>query len=324
MQLVAYYEDGVPTTAFFLGMRKTIRNCLVPRRGLFLNRTGIPILDSLWNEYNCFLNNKTELNTFVQILDSLPFNWDEITMMNLDCDLFPGICLWCNAGPYNLIQDDETLARCVDLELVRQQDGNYFNLLSRKTRSHLRKSVRLYEAHGPIECRRATELPEALGIIDELVQAHMNMWGARGQQGSFGYEYFLNFHKTLIQNRFETGEIQLLKIMAGTKPLGYLYNFLYDQKVYAYQTGFNYEPDNRLKPGLISHSKAIELNARTGQAIYDFLGGNDRYKKNLGTGDRKMVSVRVQKPRFRFRIEKRIETAARSVMQKYHRRQSTT
>ena len=75
-----------------------------------------------------------------------------------------------------------------------------------------------------------------------------------------------------------------------------------------YQSGIAYEADNRLKPGLVCHAHAVAYNAAAGHRIYDFLGGEARYKKSLSTDAahvRELTWSTIQRPRFRFALEAR-------------------
>jgi CelD/BcsL family acetyltransferase involved in cellulose biosynthesis len=108
----------------------------------------------------------------------------------------------------------------------------------------------------------------------------------------------------LVRDAFGRDEIQLLAIEAGSKRIGYIYNFIYRGRVYNYQTGFDYalcQTHNR--PGLVSHARAIEFNAARGHLIYDFLGGDLEYKQALGTGDAVMSWATLQRERLRFTVE---------------------
>ena len=50
----------------------------------------------------------------------------------------------------------------------------------------------------------------------------------------------------------------MLRITAGGRIIGYLYNFVHAGHVYNYQSGFAYEDDPVVKPGFVSHYLAIE------------------------------------------------------------------
>jgi CelD/BcsL family acetyltransferase involved in cellulose biosynthesis len=64
--------------------------------------------------------------------------------------------------------------------------------------------------------------------------------------------------------------------------IGILYNFAYMGRVSAYQSGFVYrDADRAAKPGLTCHHAAINYALEKAMDIYDFLAGDDRYKRSL-------------------------------------------
>ena len=95
------------------------------------------------------------------------------------------------------------------------------------------------------------------------------------------------FIKTIINRRFDAGEIQLLHILCGEETLGCIYNFVYQGVVYHYQNGFNYERFSN-SPGIVSLALAIPYNAAQGHKIFDFMAGDSEYKRSLST-DKKMM-----------------------------------
>jgi len=74
-------------------------------------------------------------------------------------------------------------------------------------------------------------------------------------------------------------------------------------RVYSYQSGFRYENDPAVKPGLVSHYLAIERHLTAGAAIYDFMAGATRHKQSLGTDRTMMLWATARRDRLRFRIE---------------------
>ncbi len=85
--------------------------------------------------------------------------------------------------------------------------------------------------------------------------------------------------------------------------LGYLYNFVYQRRVYCYQSGFDYDIDPKRKPGMICHVLAVQHNAARGANVYDFLGGDARYKESLSTTSSTLRWLVWQRPRWRFQLE---------------------
>jgi CelD/BcsL family acetyltransferase involved in cellulose biosynthesis len=85
--------------------------------------------------------------------------------------------------------------------------------------------------------------------------------------------------------------------------MGCLYNFVHDGRVLQYQSGYATFENEKLMPGFICHTAAIEHATASGCRIYDFLAGDQRYKKQLATDATVMTWARVQRRRIRFLVE---------------------
>ena len=91
------------------------------------------------------------------------------------------------------------------------------------------------------------------------------------------------------------GEVEFLRARAGDHAFGWLYNFIDRGKVLFYLSGFAFEEDNKLKPGLVTHALAIERHLERGMDAYDFMGGTNRYKTNLGQPGPDVVAYALQR-----------------------------
>ncbi|HJU20808.1 MAG TPA: GNAT family N-acetyltransferase [Stellaceae bacterium] len=173
----------------------------------------------------------------------------------------------------------------VDLEALRRSNQAPLDRASGNTRYQIRRARRRYEALGPLVIRRARTCEEAQDFLGELRRLHQAYWTGRGKAGAFANPHFDGFHRTLIRRSFDAGGVDLLKVTAGERVIGYLYNLSYRGHVCAYQSGFDYGlADAQRKPGLVCHLLAIELYLAEGARRYDFLAGADRYKLSLATG----------------------------------------
>jgi hypothetical protein len=310
-ELAVFLEGNEPLLAFFLGKANLVRKYLFRSRGWFVNATGIPDFDRITIEYNGFLCKHQESFGFIEILKNLPDSWDEFYLPGLDTRSFPGAAVLDDFSPCRTIVDDDHLSPYVDLDMVRARGGDYLSLLSANTRSQLNRSYKLYEITAPVQIEVAHDTRSAMDIYRELVDLHGEAWANRSKEGAFSSDYMFQFHKQLIQKRFEYKEIQLLRIKYANHTIGCLYNFVYINHVYFYQSGINYTLDGRLKPGLVAHVEAIRHNAAAGHKTYDFLGGASRYKMSLATHHNRLIWVRVQKPLLKFRIENALKNFKR-------------
>ncbi len=154
--------------------------------------------------------------------------------------------------------------------------------LSANARYQIRRSDRRYREIGPLRIERADTSHQAHDFLDALAALHQATWTARGRPGAFANPQFARFHHALIDRAMTDGHIDLLRISAGDQTIGFLYNFRYRNRVYAYQSGFDYQVSHpHQKPGLTCHHLAIEMCQCQGVEIYDFLAGAARYKTSL-------------------------------------------
>jgi CelD/BcsL family acetyltransferase involved in cellulose biosynthesis len=149
---------------------------------------------------------------------------------------------------------------------------------------------------------------EYLHGLRELHDAH---WQGKGKDGAFPSEFTRSFHDRLVCDAVARGEVQMLRVTAGDEVVGYLYNFVRDGHVYFYQSGFKYTENPKFRPGLVCHYLAIMHNLDTGNRIYDFLAGSQRYKQSLGAADVKLYWFALQKPRLVFAVERMLKRMKR-------------
>jgi CelD/BcsL family acetyltransferase involved in cellulose biosynthesis len=303
-QLAVVREGATAVAACFLGRRRVRRHGVVPTRMRYLNATGIPRFDELCIEHNTMLCVPGTTWPLQALIEGLPADWDELALPAIDATPL--------APPegYQLVVDREVAAPYVDLAKVRAA-GDYLSLLGGNTRAQIRRARRLV---GPLALEVATTLAQALEIYDELIALHTTSWRRRGEPGAFADPWFERFHRDLITQRFAHGEIELLRLRAGGQTLGCVYNLIAHGRTLFYQAGLAPIADPRIKPGYLCQAAAIEHAAATGAAIYDFLGGDARYKAQLATGSTRLIWVRVQRRLVRFALEERVRHLRRAYL----------
>jgi CelD/BcsL family acetyltransferase involved in cellulose biosynthesis len=184
----------------------------------------------------------------------------------------------------------QRLAPRLDLHAVRASGGDWLAGRSGNARYQIRRSARAYAAGGPLALHRAADTAEALDWLEALIRLHEATWQARGKPGAFATPFLRRFHPALIRRAMPHGELDMLRIEAGGKDVGYLYNFRIRAHVHAYQSGLDHAAAGvHEKPGLTCHAMAIDLALARGDAVYDFLAGADRYKRSLSDTELPLV-----------------------------------
>ncbi len=319
VRLAILDRGGVPFAAGFLGYGEVRRQGIFRSSAYLLNQTGDRALDQFYIEDNSFLCAAHAARDWPALLELLPDRWEEIYLSGLNLERPPGCWLDDVPKPYRVLIANRIPAPYVDLRMVARKGGDYLAAIGSNTRSQIRRSYKLY---GDVNTTVAADRTSALEIFEELIELHQLWWNRRGCRGAFASEHFRQLHRSLIERRFDAGEIQLVRVRAGGSTIGCLYNFDYQGAVSFYQSGLRIELDNRRKPGYVCHAEAIRHNLACGRDVYDFMASFDEYKERMATHRRDMVWARIQKPRLKFTVERKLRTVALWAAARYRAAQS--
>jgi hypothetical protein len=136
---------------------------------------------------------------------------------------------------------------------------------------------------------------------------HESGWQRRGSAGgAWRYPFLVRFHKSVIERTFAEGGTEMVRIACGEDDVGYIYCLNQRGWIGSYLSGFAYEDDNKIKPGLVSHYLYIEHRLKTGGDVLDFLAGDHRYKTSLGVPGTDMLWVKVQQRRPLLMLERQL------------------
>lgn len=257
-------------------------------RTLFLNASGATLERSPLAECNdvlCLEGFKDVIaNDLIALLAEM--KWDRFVLTGCSSEgIIRRVVAAVPSAEANLEHKPAPYINLLDLPDVR-----FDSRLSSNTRSQLRRCRRLYETiDGPISITPADSLDAAMEYFDEMTRMHNARWRSKGLAGSFSNQLALDFHRKLICRIWVDGTVDLLCVKAGDRCIGVLYNFISLGKAYFFQSGFAYQQDNKLKPGLLAHCLAIEHYRVRGLREYDFLAGASRYKRTLATHERALL-----------------------------------
>ncbi|WP_245262220.1 GNAT family N-acetyltransferase [Mesorhizobium sp. WSM3626] len=277
-----------------------------------LHETGDVRFDRLCVEYNNILAEQSMADAVrVACLDALARHLrhsDQLVLSAIEPDFELAACRVAQrAGLIAELKAEDT-ARWIDFAKVRQIGGNFRATLGRNTRQAVSRAMRLYAERGLIEFRTAEATSEALVAFDSLAELHQARWG---RKGAFVNPSFRRFHQELIARGVPTGAVRISRTLAGDQTIGVLYNFVHDHRVFNYQSGFLYERDSRLKPGLVSHVLAIEDSIMRGERGYDFLAGSAGHKSHLANAEHAMRWITIARDSLERRVEAKLRQTKR-------------
>jgi len=290
-KILTFFDKRLPVGACIL-TSNIFRYRFLPMRRIYLNCAGEPEEDGTCIEYNrllCLPGYESSIADAIRVYLSHS-RWDELYLAGMELQNHQSAFA---ADGYGL-QIAQHPCWYVDLAGLRDRGLSYEDILTANARSQIRRSIRLYEQTGDdVTLERAQNQSAALHFFAELSRLHLVAWTRRGEHTALASQ---RFHQRLISRAHPLGRIDLLRVSAGQAVIGILYNFLYMGRVYFYQSGFAYEEDNRLKPGLTTHYKAISYYSTHPEvAEYDFLAGDSQYKRSLAKERRELEWVTMQR-----------------------------
>lgn len=273
--------------ACIVGLALFNRTRLWPFDRLWLGETGDQAFDCIYVEYNGYLLDREAPASTARCMTNVALR-EPLNGAALDRRLvLAGVGVPMQSGiPLERLVQTST-APWIDFATT---GPDYLASLSANTRYQIRRSNRHYEQSGPLTIHRAEDKATALTFLDSLAVLHQRAWTDRGKPGAFAQSFFVDFHRDLIARGLPRNEIDLLRIAAGNDTVGYLYNFRHRGRVLAYQSGFDYgAASQHAKPGMTCHYMAIERARNDGCTAYDFLAGDDRYKKSLANAEAQLL-----------------------------------
>jgi CelD/BcsL family acetyltransferase involved in cellulose biosynthesis len=289
-------------------VRRKTRHRVMPVQTLHLHQSGMDDQDVITIEYNDFLldrrcERRVRAACLQQLMDQGEIGGErvgEVVLGGLDESRRDQIA----ALGRPVHERAAAGSAFVDLAAIRRSHMSYLDTLKASTARRIRRALKHYRKRGDINLSVAATVDEGLGFFAEAGRLHQQRWTARGHPGAFAYPFYVDFHRKLIRSALPEGKAELVRVAVAGEPIGFLYNFLYRNRVYYYFSGFRFEEDNRLKPGLVCHALCIERHLADGMDVYDFMGGDQRYKLELGEPGPRIVTLVVQRPNWMLAAER--------------------
>lgn len=268
-------------------LHRAIRVGLFSFETLFLNAAGATFERSPLAEYNDILHvtgfDEAIVTDLVAFLSDI--KWERFVLAGCSTEGIIGRVIL--AIP--LTETEIELKPAPYVDMCALSNAPYISQLTRNTRSQIRRTERIYrDTSGPVSMTSAPSLEAAQKYFRELIEMHNARWTKKGLTGSFSNGPAIKFHEKLICQLWPLGAVDLICVKAGESTIGVLYNFIAHNKVFFFQSGFVYQADNKMKPGLLTHCLAIENYKGCGMQEYDFLAGDSQYKRSFSTHERQI------------------------------------
>jgi CelD/BcsL family acetyltransferase involved in cellulose biosynthesis len=253
-------------------------------------------------------------------------SWDELLLPRMDGDsaMLALVTAACHQAGLRCTPTSAGAASYIPLPASWD---DYLASLPSSHRYFVRQSLRRFERWANKEdqlhiVRSADDLAQGKQVLASL---HQGRWGE--DVGLFGSPRFAAFHDAILPALLARGALELLWLSVRGEPVAAAYNILWNNKVHFYQSGRKVDIPSGVRPGIVLHVHAIQLAIAARRREYDFLGGDEHYKSQMGLASRPLVDLRIVRPSLREQarlLAGHGRRWARSIRQALRRRSTAT
>lgn len=154
----------------------------------------------------------------------------------------------------------------------------------RNHRSNLARYARKLdrEAGAPVTERLVTDPAELDATLDALIEMHQAVRTSKGDPGLFGDDALTTYLRAVAHRLLHSGRLRMWRLDVGPDPIAIVWCMRSFDSVAFYTTGFDQEWA-RYGPGRRIMARAIQGAVAEGATTFDFLRGDESYKRSWGT-----------------------------------------
>src|SRR5678815_370817 len=170
---------------------------------------------------------------------------------------------------------------------------DYLTALTGKHRQLLRYALRDFDRWaGDSKRLEKVDCPSGLARGREiLVRLHRQRWQDAPNAGVFRSPRFIAFHNEVMPRLLDSGALQLVWLSAHGRPVAAMYNIVWNNKIYFYQSGRDTSLPRHVRPGVVIIAKVIQTAIESGVREFDFLGGASTYKMQLALSTLSLIHI---------------------------------
>jgi CelD/BcsL family acetyltransferase involved in cellulose biosynthesis len=164
---------------------------------------------------------------------------------------------------------------CPFIPLAGHTWDSYLATLGASHRANVRRRLRALEQRFDVRFERVTNEAARRDALSRLMQYHERRFDARGT--TFNTEASRAFHDELTKRALDGGWLRMFVLRLNGIAAAVMYGFLYDQKFYFYQHGFD-DAYQQHSVGLVLMALSIRTALDEAAAEFDMLWGVEPYK----------------------------------------------
>jgi CelD/BcsL family acetyltransferase involved in cellulose biosynthesis len=235
--------------------------------------------------------------------------WDLIELTELDENdhVVRGLANEMNTRGCTL--DWRAGATCWRVELPASWE-EYIATLSRSHRKQVRRMQRRLFETQRARLHTVTSQAELGRAMNLLVTLHQRRQRSLGRAGCFASPQFSNFHAEVTRRLLGRRRLRLHWLELDGQPVAVEYHLAGDSGIFVYQGGMDpaVQADS---PGHLITLATIKLAIEQGYRYFDFLRGDEAYKRHWRAAPRPTVNLRIVPNRLATRLRHNIWAAAK-------------
>lgn len=290
-KLIAFQNEGKPVGYAFYNTRKLLP--VLPLKHCFLNQMGNSECDQVWIEFNDIICIERFKGECIKLFISEMLKQSSIAKFSISMCSAPEAWTQAAQNKNYTIQMDKTPGYRTSLENIGCVE-DVLRGMSRNSRNKVNRAIRDAESIFGMLSIKKYEKAEAEKFLNRLGIFHKKQWMDTPLGSGFTNKYFVEHHKTLCCDFFDS--VDMLEVKAGDTSLGLSYNLIHNNRVYFYCSGIN---DNtkrdKLKPGYIMHTLLMSYYGNLGFGSYDFMAGDSQYKRSLSSEKYNLYTLDIYK-----------------------------
>ncbi len=200
--------------------------------------------------------------------------WDVLEVMDMPADSITAAYIR-GQDTFTRFEREPTICPYLNLPATWEALERSFSTNMRQAARRKKKKF-INEFDGKfVEITDARDLDRAFASLMTLSIARFR---EKGIASPFDDEKFRGFHSKLISELFKNKMLRLFFLNINGEDIAFLYNFKYRDRYLFYQSGFSTDWA-MISPGVVIFALSIERAIQEGMKEFDFLRGNEKYKK---------------------------------------------
>ena len=191
---------------------------------------------------------------------------------------------------------------CHGIDVEGTFDAYLTRTWSRKRRHELRRSTKRALERDNVRVERVTRVDELPDALHRLFALHARRFEEKEGDSGFDLGDVPSFHNLLAPKLLERGELLLLSLRQEDEDLAIYYAFRFKGRLSHFQSGIQ-PAARKLSPGTVLRMVMLRDDVfGAGLSSFDFLDGDEAYKRPWATHRHHLFDMRISPPGLRGRL----------------------